>query len=56
MEALYFTTDRTSGTNTVLQGYLNGSETSKITADGSATFAGTVTAAKFDLEALPALS
>ena len=43
VEGLYFTADRTSGTNTVLQGYLNGSETSKITADGNATFAGTIT-------------
>ena len=40
VEGLYFTADRNSGVNTILQGYLNSSETSKITADGSATFAG----------------
>jgi len=45
VSGLYFTTDRTSGANTVLQAYLNGVETSKIIASGAATFAGGITTA-----------
>ncbi len=40
VNGLYFTTDRTSGSHTVIQAYLNGVQSSKITADGSATFGG----------------
>jgi len=43
VNGLYFTTDRTSASNTVFQGYLNGVSTTKITADGSAEFAGDIT-------------
>ena len=43
VSGLYFTTDRTSASNTVFQGYLNGVSTTKITADGSAEFAGDIT-------------
>jgi hypothetical protein len=42
MEALYFTANRTSGGNTVLQGYLNSVETSKVDATGNATFASSI--------------
>ena len=49
---------RSTDTNSIWSGYTvgNTTPTSTITAGGSATFAGTVTAATFDIDALPALA
>ena len=50
-----FNANRTSGSSTVFSSALNGSQTCQITADGSATFAGNVTAPNINFKLAPDL-